>query len=160
MQIKAIPGPIEALLSPFGTAGFFVADDAEVASCTHNADFVKAGVAGAPAASVWVAVPFGREVLVAAAMADNGGSIDAYDLAVITDDQVRSWALGTLMYVGAGAAATEIDTTRFQRGYPEAAETAAFFRLVCNRIDAAFSFPTSAADAASAHSPEHALTTR
>lgn len=158
MQIKAIPGPIEALLSPFGSAGFFVADSAEVAACTHDVDFVGEGVASVPAASVWVAVPFGRDVLVAAAMVEGFGAIDADDLAVITDDEVRVWALGTLFFGGTNAAATEIDTPRFQHGYAGDADLAAFFRLVCTRIDAAFGFSTDASQATAGHCPEHVLT--
>jgi hypothetical protein len=134
--VEAVPAPVEALVSPYGGAGFFLADDVNVASFTHDVDTVRESPARE--SSVWVAVPFGRDVLIAAGMVAAG--YDAAAVAAMSDAELRAWVLGELLYHGTGRVSHELDTERFEAGYRSDAAAAAFFDLISTRVDRAFGF--------------------
>jgi len=136
MQVKAISAPAEAHGYWFGSAGAFLATSPNVASFTHVVDPGSGWADVQP--SAWVTVPFGRDVLVAACMLSEGYGLA--DVASLTDDGVREWAIGEVLHGGTDAAKDETDSAPFRSGYRDDPAAAEFFTLACARIDAAFGF--------------------
>lgn len=134
--VEAVPAPAEALVSPYGGAGFFLADDVNVASFTHEVDTVRESPARE--LSVWVAVPFGRDVLIAAGMV--GAGYDTATVAAMSDAELRAWVVGELLYHGTARVSQEMERPRYASGYRPDVPAAAFFALVSARVDRAFGF--------------------
>jgi hypothetical protein len=91
--------------------------------------------------SVWVGLPVGREVLIGACMASRGTSAD--EVRVMSDDQVRVWVLGEVLYEGVTRAHGELESVAYQDGYPRSESDREFLALVTDRIDQAFGFAQS-----------------
>ena len=138
MQVKAISAPVEALVSQFEAKSFFLADGPSMASATHGRDFVDQPLAG-PQASVWAALPLGRDVLLAATMVDRSG-MDQAELARLTDDEVRESVLSNLLGYGRFGINDVLESADFQSGYRTDTERAEFFGLLASRIDTAFGY--------------------
>jgi hypothetical protein len=146
MQVKRIATPVEAERSEFGSAGFWLADSREVASFTHVGDPTTGYPV--PQSSVWVGLPFGRDVIVAACMVEGLRDVGLEGLARMSADQVREWALWALLWIGASGARAELDSPAYASGYtahtgadPDgAAVLPRFFSLVSARLDEAFGF--------------------
>jgi hypothetical protein len=142
--VPAVPLPVVAGRSRFGTVPvLFMSVDEDVAACTLPTDDEGSTYAVDGAASVWVAVPLARDVLVAAWMLSGPGGVDAAGVEVMSEDEVRAWALEGLAYCGCGPAKAELAGAGFGSSYREhryAAELAPYFDLVSARIDTAFGF--------------------
>jgi hypothetical protein len=133
----ATKDPVEIQTLGQGRSTVLWADDAEVASYTHDVDTYRAAVEP----SVWVVLPFGRDVLVAACMASPTSSPE--ELVTMSAGQVRSWALGNLLFEGVSTAKHEVEFARFtdyRDAYSDDPDAAKFFVLVCARVDEAFGF--------------------
>lgn len=118
MQVKPILAPREAERSEFGNR-FFLADSREIATTTHEADLVAAAGRGWPLTeqSAWIAIPFGREVLVAAGMTAIQAGWTGDDIADLDADTFREWVLGAYMSAGSWRVKGTIETDEFQDSY-------------------------------------------
>lgn len=148
MQVKRIAAPVEAHGSWFGSAGAFVSVGAHVASFTLAVDDYTGWPEVQP--SVWVALPFGRDVLIGACMA--AGGVDVTMLAAMSPDEVRAWALEELLHSGTSKAKDELDSQAYRDGYPRDRVAREFLAVLVAQLDRAFGFDADPATVA-AHVP-------
>ncbi len=127
-----------------------MADGPDVASFTHDVD----GPARPPEASTWLALPVGRDVLVAACLVVGGTTVA--EVVELTAAEVREWAIGWLLYVGTSQAKAELCSARFRTGYSEYGPAATeFLAVVRSRVDAAFGFGLGSAPDSAGRQPHH-----
>jgi hypothetical protein len=132
--------PMQLVTLPVGTdrtrltaTGCFVSMSQDLASLTHASGQPD----DAQGPSVWVALPVGRQMLVAAGLV--GDPVPTPDLPALPAEQVRDRALQDLLRVGTTAALTEIHRAGSTGGWHHP-EQAAYHRLLSHRIDQAFGF--------------------
>lgn len=151
MQVKRIQAPAGLDASPFGQVGFYVAQGREVADYTTDicARERRSDAVDSPV-SVYAAVPMSLDVLTGAVMVSFWGfGLD--HIAAMSDDDVRSWAITSLLDVGATAVLIEISSEAWADSYrtgsqggdgqPSDAEDGQFYRTARERIQRAFGFP-------------------
>lgn len=134
MQVKSIAAPVEVRTSQSAPAPstFFLASGPEVSCYTRSPADEGAG------ASVWVGLPFGREMLAAAVTSpDNEAAwMPVTELAEMSADEFRAWVLGAFLHVGSCAATMSAGRPEFRSGFAGDPEAARFYEILCARLDA------------------------
>lgn len=135
MQVESMAAPVEARGSGPGERPSYLAVGAELAQFTQMPADATTGT------WVWVALPFGRETLAAVAMApDNDCAVTAADLAAMSTDEFRAWALGAFLHAGSGTALREAGSEEFRSGFAGDSLLQGFYDVLCERLDEAFGF--------------------
>ncbi len=135
MPLQPVTIPVAAHGTRFSASGCFVSLSEDLASLTHTTD---AAGHGCEHSSVWMAVPVGRRILLAAGML--AGTLAARDLPRSPVELVRDRALGDLLRAGMVAAQAEARQPRFENGYRGCPGEATRFELLGERLDEAFGF--------------------
>jgi hypothetical protein len=136
MQVLTIPATAHGM--QFSATGCFVSLSQELTSLTHAATGTDSE---GEHLSVWMAMPVGRQILLAAGMI--GDALADCDLSRLPTERVRDLSLRDLLGVGTVAAQAETRRLRFAQGYLRRPVEAARYQLLGERLDEAFSFASS-----------------
>ncbi|MGL5824048.1 MAG: hypothetical protein ACRCYU_04310 [Nocardioides sp.] len=141
MRVAVCSVPGAAWSGEYESVGLFVAGGPEVAASTLRVD-PGTGYAEAGQMVAWVAVPVARDVLLGAWMVRGLAGVGWSELSRMSDDDVREYAIHSLVMEGADAAQVEMGTKRFAAGCRrEVVEVAEYATVVAARLDRALFDP-------------------